>query len=326
MCNIVFLIFGNVYYSDKKSIEYEINQRNRVEFDFNNKPDLNNIVNDLSEYEQIKNILISTEDEKQVKIAAYISDLTNEPEMHGGEFFSKTNIENADNVFTISDMSCNEYILQSNIKIGDYFNIKNSVLKCIGTISSNEYDILIPFRTFTKHNFEKVKVEFIFRNGASLLDIENINNNITNKYSPTSVLRPNNSIGFNVWDFLSDMSDILILLIISIINYLFIYKFLLSKRLLIYSIFKLCGLSKRKIMFMLLFELVFFFIISTVISFIIYILYLLVVNEMRLFTSLLYEVGISFIVNLILNLFMFMSTLIKVTSKSTIELKREGER
>ena len=53
----------------------------------------------------------------------------------------------------------------------------------------------------------------------------------------------------------TDLGGVLVLLIIAIINYMFLYQFLLTKRTYLYGIYKVCGMSNCQVLGILFVEL-----------------------------------------------------------------------
>ena len=328
ICDTIFFVFGNILWSDTKIKEYEIYENNVVTLSFDNLD-----IDKFLELTGNKDYITSTffeykilrEDSSAITISAYDPSFDfskNKVELGNG--LSRKKLE-----FVMSD----NYVRNSNfsnmplVKIGDVLHFLNNDWICAGIVSTSladNFDILINIDDFKSHVAENITANFRYQNGTSLIEIQNFSNLLKDEFNAKSVLTPNKTVSTSFTSFLSEMSGILLLLAIAIINYMFLYRFLLVKRTYTYGIYKLYGMNNRLTLISLSIELLILLLLSYSLSILVYYGGSALIVQTNTITQYKQELFFAFIVIIILNLLFFFLTAFKVVNHSPTELIRES--
>lgn len=135
---------------------------------------------------------------------------------------------------------------------------------------------------------------------------------------------PAKTVGASFTEFLYEMSGMLVLLVIAIINDMFLYRFLLTKRYYTYGIYKLYGMDNGLTMLGLCVEMLLFLAFSYAFSVVLYWGGQLLLGRGGTVIQHLPEMAFAFIVVAVLNLFFFGITAAKLVRNSPAGLIRES--
>lgn len=135
--------------------------------------------------------------------------------------------------------------MKTQIRIGSQIQL-NTPLVCSGIVLTNDFDILVDFKTFLSIDAANLfTMTYIFGSNTEIQQVDLLNQQIIERFRPISTIRPEQTSSFSLWKLMFALGPNLLILGVGIINYFFIYAFLLKRRLYPYSIFKLCGLTNR---------------------------------------------------------------------------------
>lgn len=327
VCDTIFLVFGNVFWSDVKSNEYEVYRNNVVTFQFN--------VLDFDKFLEMtegKDYITST-------------------------FFNHTEFDEENLPITISAYSPSFDAAGQRIRLGhgltgartecvvsdQYMQRKNSTLlgsaigkelyffeidwTCVGIIvpsMADNFDILINITDFKVHVENQITAGFRYEKGTSLMEIRQFANRLKEEFHADFAAVPSKTVGIGFGEFLSDMSGMLVLLVIAIINYMFLYRFLLQKRMYVYGIFKLQGMSNCLTLVGLCVEMLFFLITAFSFSLLIYFGGITLFGQMSIVMQHVPEFYFSFLIIGAINLIFFGLAAAKLICSSPVELIRES--
>lgn len=151
------------------------------------------------------------------------------------------------------------------LKLGDKIIINDIEFEIVG-VNGLEFSqsFIISIDSANKLNLNKAKLNLLLNSGLNDFEIDEILNKISNTVGK-EVMYPNlvqytNDGNFEIFQFL------LIILILSIFNIVLIYNYFLQKREKRRAIYRIEGLSFRKMTLLLIIELIIIFIISVIIS------------------------------------------------------------
>ncbi len=327
VCDTIFFVFGNVFWSDAKSNEYEIYKNNVVTFQFN--------VLDLDKFLEVtegKDYITSTffshtefeEENLPITIAAYSPSFDAAGQrIRLGHGLTGTNTE-----CVVSD----QYLQRENStlpgsKIGREFHFLEIDWTCIGIIApsmADNFDILVNLTDFKAYVENQITAGFRFEKGTSLMEVHQFANRLKEEFHADFVAVPSRTAGVGFWEFLSDMSGMLVLLMIAIINYMFLYRFLLEKRMYVYGIFKLQGMDIGLTLAGLCVEMLIFLIVAFSASLFLYFGGTVLFGQMSTVMQHMPEFCFSFLIIGALNLIFLGLAAAKLIRSSPVELIRES--
>jgi len=196
-------------------------------------------------------------------------------------------------------------------KIGDTFKIGLHKYKIIGI---NDAIILneIPLQTMIKNEIPVDRIEIVLPIDSGKKQIAILQNIVDSEFAKTISITEPIVNKREISDLMTKIIFIVFVFLLSIINYLYLYKYLLHKRSRIYAILKLVGCNKSLGVNLLILET---FIISTI-------TFILGLTMFYLFNNFLTipDIAILYICMLMIIAILFISTIIKFSKTSAIYL------
>lgn len=329
VCDVIFLVFGNTVWSDANYNAYEIYENNVVTFQFETL-DIDAFLARTGDREEIFSVFFehrtSGTENTSLTVAAYEPplDISN-PSMEIGQNLSGKPLE----VVVNSDYAREDHAGSGLLSVekGDVFHFLEDDWVCSGIARvsmAEHFDMLVNLADFKSHVQGTVTANFRYENGTSLVELQEFANSLKEEFHASAVTLPSKTVGVSFTEFLSDMSELLILLVIAVINDMFLYRFLLTKRYYTYGIYKLYGMDNGLTLLGLCVEMFLFLAFSYVVSVVLYWGGLLLLGRGGTVIQHLPEMVFAFIVVAVLNLFFFGITAAKLVRNSPVGLIRES--
>lgn len=330
VCDTIFLVFGNVFWSDAKSNEYEIYKNNVVTLGID-ALDIDRFLETTGSRDYVTSVFFryteSDAENRSVTISAYHPSFDPDGQRirlgHG---------------LTGDSMEClvsDRYLRRdsstlSGSKIGKEFHFLDTDWTCAGITApsmADDFDILInmaDFKAFIKNRENQITAGFRYENGTSLVEIHQFANRLKEEFHADFAAVPSGTAGVGFGEFFSDMSGMLLLLVIAVINYMFLYRFLLEKRMYVYGIFKLHGMDNRLTLIGLCVEMLIFLAAAFSFSLLLYFGGTALSGRMDTVMQHAPEFWFSFVIISVINLFFFGLAAVKLIRSSPVELIRES--
>ena len=326
VCDTILLVFGNVFWSDAKSNEYEIYKNNVVTLGISAK-DIDGFLEKTESRAYVSSRFFRyTEPDAEnlpVTISAYSPSF--DP---GGQRIR------LGHGLTGADMEC---VVNSNYRglevsglsggiIGKEIHFLGTDWVCAGIIApsmADDFDILVnmaDFKANIKDQVNQIDAGFRYENGTSLVEIQNFANYLKEEFRADFVTVPSRTAGVGFGEFLSDMSEMLVLLVIAVINYMFLYRFLLEKRMYVYGIFKLQGMDNCLTLAGLCVEMLIFLVAAFSFSLLLYFGGIALFGQIGTVMQHVPEFWFSFVIISAINLLFFGLAELKLIRSSTVEL------
>ncbi len=328
VCDTIFLVFGHTFWADTKSNRYEIYANNMVTFQFN-ELDIDGFLDAVMQKEYITSASFSHVEYSGTSttvVSAYFPefDINMAGRLTGSQLSGK------DNEFLINDnyLDNNRFSEGSLVKIGDLLTFAEKERICVGIISTgtaDRFDFLIGINDFKNSINNGITAVFRFKDGTSVLEIKDYANEISAMFGAQYFVMPQKTTTVSFTQFLSDMSGMLVLLIIAIINYMFIYRYLLMKRTYIHGVYKMMGMNDFLTLSLLSSEMLVLLVLSYSISIILYLTGLSIRSQLVALPNHIPELGFAFIIILILNIVFFIIASAKTIMSSPNQLIRQSE-
>lgn len=327
VCDTIFLVFGNVFWSDAKGNEYKIYENNVVTFLFDVLD-----IDKFLEMTESKDYITSAffrytefdEENLPVTISAYSPLFDAEGQrIRLGHGLTGDSME-----CVVSSQYRDRKIsaLSGNI-IDKELQFLDTGWTCVGIISpgtADNFDILINITDFKARVENQIIAGFRYEKGASLMEVQNFANWLKEEFHADFAAVPSKTVGVGFGEFLSDMSEMLILLVIAIINYMSLYRFLLEKRMYVYGIFKLQGMGNCLTLVGLCVEMLIFLVVAFAFSLLLYFGGIALLGQMGTVMQHVPEFYFSFLLISVINLFFLGLTAVKLIRNSPVELIRES--
>lgn len=264
--DVIFFVFGNAFWSGARAEEYQAYRNNVVVFQFDSL-DIEAFLKRTGSRDYITSTFfehtVLDESGAPLKIAAYspASGLLNAG-IRLGSSLSGSPME-----FAVNDsyIRAHSGSALSALRPGDRFRILDGDWTLAGILSvsaADSFDILINLEDFRSRIREKITAGFRFRSGTSLLELQEFSDELRAEFQAVHVAAPSGPVRTGYGEFLSDMGGALLLLSAAVVNYMFLYRFLLTKRTYLYGIYKACGMSNFYTVCMLCAELSVMLVIS----------------------------------------------------------------
>lgn len=327
VCDTIFLVFGNIFWSDAKSNEYKIYENNIVTFQFD-VLDIDKYLEVIGSRDYITSAFFRyTEINKEnypVIISAYSPsfDADNQRIRLGHELTG----DSKECVVSSWYMDQKTSVLSRNI-IDSELHFLDTGWTCVGIISpsiADNFDILINMADFKECVENQITTGFRYEKGVSLMEVQDFVNYIKEEFHANYAVVPSKTVGVGFGEFLSDISEMLILLVIAIINYMSLYRFLLQKRMYAYGIFKLQGMDNCLTLVGLSIEMLFFLVVAFAFSLLLYLGGTVLLGQTGTVMQHVAEFYFSFLIISVINLFFFLFTVVKLIHNSPIKLMRES--
>lgn len=327
VCDTIFLVFGNVFWSDVRSNEYEIYKNNVVTFQFE--------ILDIDKFLKMtegKDYVTSTffsyteldEENLQVTISAYSPSFDAAGErIRLGHALTGASTE----CMVSSQYLQRESLALSGSVIGREFHFLGIDWDCVGIIApsmADNFDFLINIADFKAHINSQIITGFRYENGTSLMQVQQFANLLKEEFHADYAAVPSRTVGVGFGEFLSDMSEMLVMLVIAIINYMFLYRFLLRKRMYVYGIFKLQGMDNCLVLIGLCAELLLFLVTAFSFSLLLYFCGTALFGQMGTVIRHGLEFLFSFVIIGAINLLFFGLAVVKLVCNSPVRLIRES--
>lgn len=326
--NILLMVFGDLYFQSNSKLKEQEFSTNRTSFLFYTKPDFVALSDKIENEIGINNMIFSCKCQSDIGITRIVA-------YNNLSIFKKSRITSGtiDKEIKRGSFICaSEYALRMaeehniKIKVGTKISIGKAEFICSGIYLTNDFDILISKEDFAfVDKAAEYSFTYIFNDKVSIKRLNSINKYIDENYNPISIAYPKQTRNFTIWGLLSDLGYNLFLVLIAMINFIFIYVFLIKKRCYAYSILKLCGLTAGKTKCLLLFESEIIFLLSFVISIPLYCFFSpLISGFIFLYSHFIYQLVYSFFILQIFNILIFTIATGRMARKNPIELLRES--
>jgi len=323
LCNLIFLAFGNVVWSDKKNFAYKTYESNVLYLSF---PQLNveELQRQVEEEEFITSILFEAMTDDGVKLASFTTD-----EIPFGRIKAGHALSGRKDELIISEgfLERRRDLLLPEFGIGGEIVLGGKSWECIAIAAfskADAFDALIGIRDFQEHFSKDVTVSLRFRNGTPLSKIRNLSYELEDRFQAGLAVMPMKPSGFSITEFLLDVSDILVLLLIAIINYMFLFRFALLKRTYAYGIFKIHGMTNMETMVFLLAEMLMLIFFSFFVSLSAYLGVGCLLGKGEVIWDHHLEIFSAFFLILLLNLASFLCVIFRFVVWPPVRLMRES--
>jgi len=335
VCDAIFLVFGNVYWSDAKNNAYEIEKNNVVIFQFDaldfDALDMDKFL----EMTECREYVTSTffrfteldAENHPVTISAY-----NPPFDAAGQRIKLGHgLAGNDGECVVSSQYLQRegFALPGSV-IGRVFHFLDIDWICTGIISpsmADDFDLLInmaDFKARIKNRENQIIAGFRYKQGASLVEVHQFADDLKEEFHADFAAVPSRTVGVGFGEFLSDMSEMLVLLVIAIVNYMFLYRFLLEKRMYAYGIYKLYGMDNCLTLVGLFVEMLIFLVVTFGFSLLLYFCGIALFGQIGMVMQHAQEFWFSFVMISVINLFFFGLAAVKAIRSSPAELIRES--
>lgn len=327
VCDTIFLIFGNIFWSDAKNNEYEIYKNNVVVLEIN-ASDIESFLRTTGSRDYVTSAFFRyTEFDAEnmpITISAYSPSFDPDGQrIRLGHGLTGAGMECMIN----NHYKSPEVIGPSGSIIGKELRFLDADWVCTGIIApsmADNFDILINMADFKAHVKNQVIAGFRYKNGTSLVEIQTFANFLSKEFHAKFVTVPSRTAGTGFGEFLSDMSEMLVLMVIAVINYMFLYRFLLEKRMYAYGIFKLHGMCNCLLLVGLCAEMLIFLTAAFSVSLLFYFGGTALFGQIDTVTQHVPEFWFSFAIIGVINLFFFGLAAVKLIRSSPVELIRES--
>lgn len=330
VCDTIFLVFGNVFWSDAKSNEYEIYKNNVVTLDIAAK-DIDGFLEKTGsrDYITIRFFRYMEPDAENLPVTISAYSPSFDP---AGQRIRLGRGLTGDSMECVVNSHYRELELSglSGSMIGTKLRFLGADWVCTGIIApslADNFDILINMEDFKAHindQEDQITAGFRYENGTSLVEIQDFANFLKQEFHADFVSVPSRTAGAGFGEFLSDMSGMLLLLVIAVINYMSLYRFLLEKRMYVYGIFKLQGMDNRLTLAGLCAEMLIFLIAAFAFSLLLYLSGTALFGQLGTVMQHAPEFWFSFVIISVINLFFFGLAAVKLVRSSPMELIRES--
>lgn len=324
----LLLIFGDLYFRSSSALLDQEFVTNRVTYVFYSKPDYQALASKVQNVQYINNAIYSCQRQSEDGITR-ISAYQNGGNLLKSRFLSGGIDKNVDEKNFICSSEYAQKMKNEKqiiIKVGTKISIDDQELVCSGIYLTNDFDILVSTNSMFK--IEKAlqySFSYVFNNSISIRELDQISSDIQEEFNPVFTSYPQATHNFTLWGLLSELGPNLLLVLIAVVNYLFIYVFLIKKRFYSYSILKFCGLSASKTRLILLLESECLFIVSYFISIPVYLMISPLISGYSIVYPILsYQLLFSFFIMQVFNIIISLIATANIVSKNSIELLREG--
>lgn len=166
-----------------------------------------------------------------------------------GNYFTKKNISSKENVILI-----NQELTQSNkvYEIGDYLKINNKRFRVVGAFSNDYFEI--PIHCVSEID-EILQMDLVFKKPIDKWQLNKYEKVIKETFKPNSITLPKELPMGKLTENIFQNVSVLFIALLAILNFSFLYSYLLNKRKYQYAVFRLCGCSTRLGSFLLIVEL-----------------------------------------------------------------------
>lgn len=325
LCNLVVLYFSNMYFIDVEKSSKKETEENQVHIMFDyDALSQTNVKSTLEQCDFVDSFEVSSQiktDRINFQLVAYSDDRSFEQrQILAGIPFDCLQTER----FWCSEKFNHNFNVAYNtmITLDKKINFNDKSLTCAGIIATNDFDILTSINDFDEMDIDNMKLVYRFDRDTSQIEIDEFNNFIIEEYSPIGIIRPERSYNYSFFSFLEDMSAIVLFLAIAVLNYLFIFSYMLSKRKKTFAIEKMLGLTSVKIFLISLIEYVIFILIASLISSVLYAPFLWLDN------NLVHKVNFYVYTNALIftaNLIMYILVITRYIVRTPSEWYRVGE-
>lgn len=330
VCDTIFLVFGNVFWSDARSNEYDIYKNNVVTFEFDSL-DIDRFLEMTESRDYVTSAFFSCTELDGECLPVTISAYSPPFDAAGKRIRIGHGLTGAGAECVVSDRYLQRQgpVLSGGVA-GKEFRFLGTDWTCTGMIApsmADNFDFLVNMADFIvriKNQENKITAGFRYENGASLMEIRQFADLIKEEFHADFASVPSGTVGVGFGKFLSDMSEMLVLLVTAIINYMFLYRFLLRKRMYAYGIFKLQGMDNCLVLAGLCAELLLFLAAAFSLSLLLYLGGTALFGQMGTVLRHGSEFLFSFIIIGAINLFFFGLAAVKLVRSSPVELIRES--
>ncbi len=319
VCNVLVINITNQYYYNKSAVSsIELLDR-KVTVYYSDITDIDKIINELNENDKILKITLwAMVNSKTVisEIKGY--DYESQPLLFGKHFEGKD-----------GTIQLHEY--ETNGKI-DLFNEEVQVklgsiqFKTTGDVMLQTTDYTISNNDFIELGKEKVfdgdfSINYQYDSSCDKQDTDKINSNLDSIKQSSDIFYTMNDYDIDMSKFIESSQTIILGLVMAIINYMFVYLFLIKNRMKNYNILKLLGFGNLKILLTMLSEMFILFVISFGISTVGYIVYLKLTTGYNAYIMSVSKY--SFVLMLILNIVIYIITVRKMIKQSPFEFYKQ---
>ena len=327
VCDAIFLVFGNVFWSDVKSNEYKIYENNVVTFQFDTL-DIDKFLEMTGDRDYITSTFFSYTELDEENMSVTISAYSPSFDAAGQRIRLGNGLTGGNMECVVSSQYRNQKFsaLSGNI-IGRELHFLGINWTCVGIISSStadDFDMLINMTDFKAHIKNQITAGFRYEKGVSLMEVHQFANRLKEEFHANFAAFPSKTVGMGFFEFLSDMSEMLILLVIAIVNYMFLYRFLLEKRMYAYGIFKLQGMDTCLTLAGLCVEMLIFLVAAFSFSLLFYFGGIALFGQIGTVMQHLSELWFSFVIISVINLFFFGLAAVKLIHSSPVDLIKES--
>ncbi len=330
LCDTIFLVFGNIFWSDVKSNEFEIYKNNVVTLQFDSLY-MDRFLEMTGGRDYITSAFFRYTEPDVTGIPVTISAYSPSFDPDGQRIRLGHGLTGAGRECMVN----NRYLQQessalSGSAIGREFHFLDADWTCAGIIApsmADDFDFLInlaDFKAYIKNPENQITAGFRYEKGASLREVHQFADLLKEEFHADFVAVPSKTAGVGFGEFLSDMSGMLVLLVIAVINYMFLYRFLLEKRMYVYGIFKLQGMDNCLTLAGLCVELLIFLAAAFALSLLLYLSWTALLGQTGTVMQHAPEFWFSFVIISVINLFFFGLAAVKLIRSSPVELIREG--
>ena len=315
VCNISILFFTNAYFSDLDEASKKEKEQNQVGFI---------ITKDLFGFDETANLfsgkdfvqnwsyrMAITPDNMSIDIIAYGRDSG----LDKKQFLAGENITNNEECKFVCSEKFNQSFFSKYgvmITVGYQLELNDVLLECSGIVASNDFDLLVPMSTFGQIDVSEINLTYYFKNNASQIEVEKLNSEIIEVLNPINVIRNERVYKYSFNEFLDNISNIIVFLIIAVLNYMFIYAYIINSRNKIYSILKIEGLTTPNLAIFALSELFILHNFAVICAMLIYLPFVCMkISVIAILTQTGYMWGLMAIINVVLYLVISLPEVIK---------------
>lgn len=314
-----FFSFDNGYgtVTDKEAMEY---LNNRIYFTFSNIDKVDDIVEQLKQISGIDAVYLQGNVGQAIQCGTKLP-LIKENELVTGSIpkqlsngqiitsytllFDRMPTNEAGEIITTTEEDTESLIGKEYLGVGEKFQIGSNTYTNVAEMNDPEGHIVTLddfIHLYKECGQGGIDLFYVYKDGFTEAQKKDVESLVTSIKKPETI-QP--GIGHEEIDFsffLETIRDLILGLIIASLNSLFLYAYLLEKRIQVYTILKLQGLTNFMLRGMLFLEFLFLYIISCVSSIIIYGIYSIICRNPWYHTEqiCLYCFGIVFIINIFL--------------------------